>query len=127
MSFGGLIILCYKIFFFISIKASSVKVYSTCFYHSCEFFLMQYNKLPKREHLEIAYTYYLIISRVRNPGIDYLGPLLKVSHDCIQTVMLAGSSSQLLLGVLFSGSLVIVRTFSLCNCKMEVTAFFSGC
>lgn len=75
------------------------------------------------EHLEIAYTYYLIISRVRNPGRDYLGPLLKVSHDCIQTVMLAGPSSQLLLGVLFSGSLVIVKTFSLCNCKMEVTAF----
>lgn len=44
---------------------------------------MEYNKLPKGKNLKIACTYYPIISRVRAPDTDYLGPLLKVSCGSI--------------------------------------------
>ena len=66
------------------------------------------------EQVEIVYTYYLIISNVRNPGIDHLGPLLKVSYGCIQTVMLAGPPSQLLFRVLFQ-ALWLLLELSLCK------------
>ena len=69
---------------------------------------------PKMEQVEIVYTYYLIISNVRNPGIDHLGPLLKVSYGCIQTVMLAGPPSQLLFRVLFQ-ALWLLLELSLCK------------
>ena len=83
---------------------------------------MRYHKLQKCSSLK-CYTFFnFMVSRVRNSGAGYLGPLLRVSQACTEHG-LAGLPSHLLFAVLFQAQ-ELSAEFSLCNCRTKVNAFF---